>query len=158
MKVWVDCTAAAHPLVLRPIIERLRGARATRSSSPRASTGRPRACSSGSGSRITSVGSHARRLARSQGRGRSPARSARLAGFVWGRRPDLAIAHGSVDLAVVSVALPDPVGADAGLRVRRAAAPGGFRVARRVLVPDAIPLERLAQVGAKERSWSATRA
>src|SRR5439155_7813244 len=25
MRVWVDCTAAAHPLVLRPIIERLRG-------------------------------------------------------------------------------------------------------------------------------------
>ena len=23
LKVWVDCTAAAHPLVLRPIIERL---------------------------------------------------------------------------------------------------------------------------------------
>ena len=23
MKVWVDCTAAAHPIVLRPIIERL---------------------------------------------------------------------------------------------------------------------------------------
>ena len=26
MKVWVDCTAAAHPLVLRPIIERMQGA------------------------------------------------------------------------------------------------------------------------------------
>ena len=26
MRVWVDCTAAAHPLVLRPIIERLREA------------------------------------------------------------------------------------------------------------------------------------
>src|SRR5436189_45680 len=26
MRVWVDCTAAAHPLVLRPIIERLQGA------------------------------------------------------------------------------------------------------------------------------------
>ena len=24
MRIWVDCTAAAHPLVLRPIIERLR--------------------------------------------------------------------------------------------------------------------------------------
>ena len=24
MRVWVDCTAAAHPLVLRPVIERLR--------------------------------------------------------------------------------------------------------------------------------------
>jgi len=23
VKIWVDCTAAAHPLVLRPIIERL---------------------------------------------------------------------------------------------------------------------------------------
>ncbi len=26
MRVWVDCTAAAHPLVLRPIIERLEAA------------------------------------------------------------------------------------------------------------------------------------
>ena len=26
MKIWVDCTAAAHPLVLRPIIERLESA------------------------------------------------------------------------------------------------------------------------------------
>ena len=24
MRIWVDCTAAAHPLVLRPVIERLR--------------------------------------------------------------------------------------------------------------------------------------
>src|SRR5260221_13441443 len=23
MRIWVDCTAAAHPLVLRPIVERL---------------------------------------------------------------------------------------------------------------------------------------
>lgn len=26
MRVWVDCTAATHPLVLRPIVERLREA------------------------------------------------------------------------------------------------------------------------------------
>ena len=26
MRVWADCTAAAHPLVLRPIIERLQAA------------------------------------------------------------------------------------------------------------------------------------
>ncbi|MET0927803.1 MAG: DUF354 domain-containing protein, partial [Solirubrobacterales bacterium] len=24
MRIWVDCTAAAHPLVLRPVVERLR--------------------------------------------------------------------------------------------------------------------------------------
>ena len=28
MRVWVDCTAAAHPLVLRPIVERLEDSRA----------------------------------------------------------------------------------------------------------------------------------
>ena len=28
MKIWIDCTAAAHPLVMRPIIERLEEARA----------------------------------------------------------------------------------------------------------------------------------
>jgi predicted glycosyltransferase len=26
MRIWVDCTAAAHPLVLRPIIERIQAA------------------------------------------------------------------------------------------------------------------------------------
>ena len=33
-----------------------------------------------------------------------------------------------------------------------------FRQARRVLVPDTIPVERLRKIGARERSWSASRA
>lgn len=77
------------------------------------------------------------------------ARSARLARLAWRRRPDLAIAHGSVDLAVVSwlFRIPSVQMQDyefAGLQRRIS-----FHVARRVLVPDSIPLERLERIGAK---------
>ena len=44
MRVWIDCTAAAHPLVMRPIIERLEDARARGPSDGarvRADAGRP---------------------------------------------------------------------------------------------------------------------
>ena len=55
-------------------------------------------------------------------------------------------------------AAADPVGADAGLRARRPPAPDRFRAARRVLVPDAIPVEAMAQAGrAPSASSSATR-
>ena len=77
-------------------------------------------------------------------------RSARLARLVWGRRPDLAIAHGSVDLALVSVSfrIPSVQMQDyefAGLQRKIS-----FRVARKVMVPDAIPVERLKRIGAGE--------
>jgi predicted glycosyltransferase len=66
------------------------------------------------------------------------------------RKYDLAIAHGSVDLAVVSAILRIPSAQMqdyefAGLQRKIA-----FRVARRVLVPDAIPVERLEKIGASE--------
>ena len=148
MRVWVDCTAAAHPLVLRPIIERLRSARARglrHRARVRADAGDPRPARDPVHRRSAATAAP-RRSAR---RGRSAGRSARLARLVWERRPDLAIAHGSVDLAVVSALfrIPSAQMQDyefAGLQRRIA-----FRVARRVLVPDAIPLERLARIGAK---------
>jgi hypothetical protein len=97
----------------------------------------------------TAVGSHGG--ASALGKGRALAgRSARLARIVWDRRPDLALAHGSVDLAVVSALfrIPSVQMQDyefAGWQRKIA-----FRVARRVLVPDSIPVERLAKVGARE--------
>ena len=80
MRIWVDCTAAAHPLVLRPIIARLQ-ARGTRSPSPPASTGRRSASSTGSASRTRPWGAR-RRLAAGQGAGprRPLARLARSSG------------------------------------------------------------------------------
>ena len=101
MKVWVDCTAAAHPLVLRPIIERLRGARGRglrHRARVRADRGR-----AGAARHPVHLGRQARRrLDAAARRGRWPGARRGLARLVWERRPDLAIAHGSVDLAVVS--------------------------------------------------------
>ena len=77
-------------------------------------------------------------------------RSARLLPLIWRQRPELAIAHGSVDLAVVCglLRIPSAQMQDyefAGLQRRIS-----FRVARRVLVPDSIPAARLKRIGAGE--------
>jgi predicted glycosyltransferase len=77
-------------------------------------------------------------------------RSAALALRASRRRYDLAIAHGSVDLAVVSALLRIPSAQMqdyefAGLQRKIA-----FKVARKVLVPDAIPIERLERIGATQ--------
>ncbi len=147
MKVWFDCTAAAHPLVLKPLIDRFQaeGAEVL-------VTAREYGQTVGILERLEIphliVGEHgggswfgkARALV---------GRSARLARPVWRFRPDLAIAHGSVDLALVSATffIPSAQLQDyefAGLQRQLA-----FRIAKRVLVPEAIPVDRMAKVGAK---------
>jgi predicted glycosyltransferase len=148
MKVWVDCTAAAHPLVLRPVIERLE-ARGDEVFVTAREYGQTEGVLERLGIPYTSVGSHAG--GSTLGKLRAGAgRSTGLARLVWERRPDLAIGHGSVDLAVVSAMfrIPSAQMQDyefAGLQRQIA-----FRVARRVLVPDTIPLERLRRIGARE--------
>ena len=143
MKVWVDCTAAAHPLVLRPIIERLE-ARGDEVFVTAREYGQTEGILERLGIPFTSVGSHAG--AGTLRKGAAVAgRSARLARFVWGRRPDLAIAHGSVDLAVVSSLFRIPSAQMQDYEFARLQRRVAFRAARRVLVPDSIPLERLAK-------------
>jgi predicted glycosyltransferase len=143
----VDCTAAAHPLVLRPLIERFEA-----SGNEVFVTAREYGQTLGILDRLgisyTAVGEHggASRL----GKVRALAgRSRRLAGLVWKRRPQLAIAHGSVDLAVVSTLfrIPSVQMQDyefGGLQRQLA-----FRAAKRVLVPDSIPPQRMAKLGVK---------
>jgi uncharacterized protein len=96
----------------------------------------------------TAVGEHGggSRLGKARALG---GRSARLARIVWRRRPQLAIAHGSVDLAVVSACFRLPSVQMQDYEFARLQRQVAFRAARRVLVPDAIPLERLAKIGAK---------
>ena len=123
---------------------------ATTSTSPRASTARRPASSSASASptrdrwrpRRASTAAKATALAR---------RSAALARWARPRRFDLAIGHGSVDLAVVSTLLRVPSVQmqdyeHAGLQRQLA-----FRAARRVLAPDAIPAEAMRAAGAAPR-------
>ncbi len=75
----------------------------------------------------------------------------RLARLVWERQPDLAIAHGSVDLAVVSALFRIPSAQMQDYEFAGLQRQISFRVAKRVLVPDSIPVERLKRTGAKER-------
>lgn len=146
MRVWVDCTAAAHPLVLRPIVERLR-ARGDDVEITAREYGQTVGILERLGLEHTVVGRH--------GGGATLGKAAALAGrsgelarWARPRRFDLAIGHGSVDLAVVSTVLRIPSAQmqdyeHAGLQRQIA-----FRAARRVLVPDAIPVEAMARAGA----------
>ena len=149
MKIWVDCTAAAHPLVLRPIIQRLE-ARGHEVRVTAREYGQTLGVMERLGIPYEAVGSHAgasvtRKAAAVAGRSLALARWARPQRF------DLALGHGSVDLAVVSALLRIPSAQmqdyeHAGLQRQLA-----FRVAHRVLVPDAIPVKAMARAGASER-------
>jgi predicted glycosyltransferase len=147
MLVWVDCTAAAHPLVLRPIIERLEAEGHEVFITAR-EYGQTLGILELLGMPYTVVGEHggASKLGKVRALG---GRSARLGRLVWKRRPQLAIGHGSVDLAVVSAAYRVPSVQMQDYEFAQLQRQVAFRLARRVLVPDTIPLERLAKLGAK---------
>jgi predicted glycosyltransferase len=149
MLVWVDCTAAAHPLVLRPVIERLEE-RGDEVLVTAREYGQTLGILDRLGMPYTAVGSHGG--ASALGKGRALAgRSARLSRIVWERRPQLAIGHGSVDLAVVSSLYRIPSAQMQDYEFAGWQRQIAFRAARRVLVPDSIPLDRLRKIGAKER-------
>jgi predicted glycosyltransferase len=147
LKAWVDCTAAAHPLVLRPIIEGLNERGHDVRVSAR-SYGQTEGVLERLGIRYESFGTHAGAGTVAKGRALGQ-RSASLLGWARRQRFDLALAHGSVDLAVVGTLLriPQVQMQDyefAGLQRKLA-----WRAARRVIVPDAIPLRRLEAAGAR---------
>src|SRR5262245_45901716 len=147
MRVWIDCTAAAHPLVLRPIAERFEAA-----GHEVVWTAREYGQLLGIMDRLelehTVVGRHGG--ARVVGKGSALAgRSARLWRWAGGRGFDLALAHGSVDAGLVCRARRIPLVQmndyeHAGLQRRIA-----FRSARPVMAPDAIPVEAMRRAGAR---------
>jgi uncharacterized protein len=149
MKVWVDCTAAAHPLVLRPIIDRLR-AQGDEVFITAREYGQTLGVLDRLGLPYTAVGEHggASRLGKVRALG---GRSARLAKVVWAQRPQLALAHGSVDLAVVATGFGIPSAQMQDYEFGGLQRQIAFRRARRVLVPDSIPLDRLRRIGAPAR-------
>jgi uncharacterized protein len=147
LRAWVDCTAAAHPLVLRPIVERLEALGHEVRITAR-EYGQTLGILERLGLPYERVGKHGGRssLAKALALAR---RSGPLTRWARPKRFDLAIGHGSVDLAVVSTVLriPSVQMQDyeyAGLQRQLA-----FRAARRVLVPDAIPPEAMRRAGAR---------
>ncbi len=146
MRIWVDCTAAAHPLVLRPVIERLQAAGHEVEVTAR-EYGQTEGILERLGIPYASFGRH--------GGGSAPGKAAALASrstklWRWARKRgfDLGLAHGSVDIAVVSRALRLRLVQmndyeHAGLQRRIS-----FRSARLVMAPDAIPVEAMERAGA----------
>ena len=142
----MDCTAAAHPLVLRPIVDRLE-AQGHETFITTREYGQTVGILDRLGLPYTVVGEHggASRLGKVRALG---GRSGRLARLVWRRRPDLALAHGSVDVAIVSALFLIPSVQMQDYEFARLQRNVAFRAARRVLAPDSIPVERLKRLGA----------
>jgi predicted glycosyltransferase len=147
MRVWVDLTNTAHVLVLRPLIELLehQGHDVTVTARPLSHT---RELLEDWGHPHTLIGHHGGtgRLGKARAAaGRVP----RLWRFARGRHFDRALAHGSTDLppACRLLRIPNTTMFDyewASLQHHV-----NCRLASRVLVPDAIPAERLTRYGAR---------
>jgi uncharacterized protein len=145
--IWVDMSAPAHVLVLRPIIERLRaqGHSVEITSRDYAQT---QALLDLHGLEHTPIGRHggASRLRKGY---RLGARSAAMIRFGRDRSFGLALAHGSNDLAIAARLLGIP---EANMHDYEYAVTQhhiGCRLARRVMFPDSVPPERLRRFGVR---------
>jgi predicted glycosyltransferase len=145
LKIWVDMSAPAHVLVLRPIIERLRGQGHTVEVTSR-DYAQTQALLALHGMEHTPIGRHggASRLRKAY---RLGARTTAMIGFGRRRSFDLALAHGSNDLAIAARVLGVP---EANMHDYEYAVTQhriGCRLAKRVLFPDSVPPERLRRFG-----------
>jgi uncharacterized protein len=147
MRVWVDFTNTAHVLVLRPLVKRLEA-----SGHEVELTARPLSHTlellEDWGREFTAVGHYGGAGLAGKARaaaGRVPA----LLRWARGRRFGCALAHGSTDQPPVARALRFPATTMFDYEWASLQHHANCRLARRVLVPDAIPAERLARYGAR---------
>jgi predicted glycosyltransferase len=146
MRIWFDMTAPAHPVVFRPVIKRLRDAGHEVQVTAR-SYAQTLPLLERLGIPHTVIGEHGG-ASRVRKVGALASRSARMIAFGRGRGFDLAVAHGSNDLAIAAAALriPEVNAFDYEWATKQHQV--GCRLARRVLTPDAIPPDRLRRYGA----------
>ncbi len=147
MRVWIDITAPAHVLVFRPLLPLLRerGAEIELTSRDYAQTVQL----------LELHGIEAEILGRHGGRSRlGKARSLtsrlrELRRWAGGRRFDIALAHGSHELTLTARRLGIPSSTTFDYEFAWIQHQLGCRAATRVVVPEAIPPERLERYGAK---------
>jgi hypothetical protein len=150
VRVWIDMTAPAHPVVFRPIISLLRSAghevevtaRDYAQNIPLLQRMGMAHTVVGPGHGGASTAGKARALA---------SRTWGMRRFAAGRRFDLAVAHGSNDLALAAASLRIPAVNMFDYEFAVAQHNIGCRLARRVMTPDAIPPERLERYGVGPR-------
>jgi predicted glycosyltransferase len=145
MRLWADMSGPAHVLVLRPIIERLREAGYDVTVTAREYTQTLQLLEL-HGIEHTAIGRHggASRVRKLM---RLLARSSSMWGYGRGRQFDLALAHGSNDMAIVARLLGIPEANMHDYEYAVAQHQVGCRLARRVIFPDSVPPERLRRFG-----------
>ena len=149
MRIWVDLTNSPHVLVMRPVIRALEGR-----GDEVLVTARDFAQTLGLLERFgiahEAIGHHRGGRLAAKGAG-LVSRSLALANWAKGRRFDAALGHGSNDVTVAAKLLGVPSATTFDYEWAKVQHTVNCRLARRVVVPDAIPAERLAPYGATER-------
>jgi uncharacterized protein len=149
MRIWIDLTNSPHVLVMRPVIRALegRGAQVL-------VTARDFAQTLGLLERFAipheAIGHHRGGRLAAKGLG-LVSRSLTLANWAKGRRFDAALGHGSNDVTVAAKLLGIPSATTFDYEFAKVQHTVNCRLARRVVVPAAIPPERLARYGATPR-------
>ncbi|MDX6668043.1 MAG: uncharacterized protein QOK04_1423, partial [Solirubrobacteraceae bacterium] len=147
MRVWVDLTNSPHVLVMRPVIAALRAGGHEVEVTARDFAQTLQLCDR-FGIEYTAVGRHrgGRIAAKAIG---LASRSAALARWARGRGFELAIGHGSNDVTVAAALLRIPSATTFDYEWATVQHNVNCRLARAVVVPDAIPPERLYRYGAR---------
>jgi uncharacterized protein len=147
VRVWIDLTNSPHVLVMRPLIAAMRADGHEVEVTARAFAQTLELCER-LGVEHTALGRHrgGRRSSKAAG---LASRSLVLARWARGRRFDLALGHGSNDVTVAAWLLRIPSATAFDYEFAAAQHHVNCRLARAVVVPDAIPPERLERYGAR---------
>jgi hypothetical protein len=146
VRVWIDLTASAHPLVFRPMIGLLQ-ARGAEVEVTTREYGQTLELLRLHGLDGEPIGRHAGRGRVAKARAMA-SRLRALRRWAKGRRFDVALAHGSHELTLTARSLGIPSGTTFDYEWAWLQHQLGCRAALRVVVPEAIPPERLARYGA----------
>ena len=148
MRVWVDLTNSPHVLVMRPVVRALerRGAEVLITARDFAQT--LELCER-HGLAYQAIGRHRGGGLRAKALGLL-SRSVELVRWARGRRIDLALGHGSNDIAVAARLLGIPAATAFDYEWAKVQHHVNCRLAQAVVVPDAIPPERLRPYGATQ--------
>ncbi len=146
MRVWIDLTNSPHVLVMRPVIANLRARGHEVEVTARDFAQTLDLCER-FGIAHTAIGRHRGGRLPAKARGLAQ-RSLALARWARGRRFDLAIGHGSNDVTVAAALLRIPSATMFDYEWAAVQHQINCRLARAVVVPDAIPPQRLRRYGA----------
>jgi predicted glycosyltransferase len=147
VRVWVDLTNSPHVLVMRPLIEAMRADGHDVEVTARDFAQTLELCAR-FGIDHTAVGRHRGGRVASKAVGLA-SRSLALTRWARGRRFDVAMGHGSNDVSVAAKLLRVPSATAFDYEWATAQHQVNCRLARAVVVPDAIPPERLERYGAR---------